>query len=176
MGVYVAQTNPENKERPHRILACYLSAVSHVNWIGSSSLSPTWSGLRCCFGQFRATPARTRSQARAVPAGNADEVANIKKRLGAHFLNREFGRNIPKPVWRSHQQQDEFLGPIYRYLTSNASTPVTEFTAHLRTRAQSYRMIGNLLYYRAIREVGVFNPDEGWVIAVPEKAIFEQPS
>ena len=32
---------------------------------------------------------------------------------------------------------------------------------------QSYRLVNGLLHYRSIREVGHFDLDEGWVVAVP---------
>ena len=37
----------------------------------------------------------------------------------------------------------------------------------VKARAQSYRLVNGVLNYRPIREVGQFDLDEGWVVAVP---------
>ena len=99
-------------------------------------------------------------------------VWRSKLKKVAEMLQGQFGpptaaRNLSQAVWSSHQRKDDRLGPIIRYLTSNASTPMSEFPKELRARAQSYRVVGGLLYYRSIREIGTYDMDEGWVLAVP---------
>lgn len=63
------------------------------------------------------------------------------------------------------------LGPIYEYLSSTASTPTMSFSGSLRARAQSYRLVNKVLHYRSIREVGNYDLNEGWVIAVPRSLV-----
>ena len=74
-------------------------------------------------------------------------------------------------MWASHQRADPRLAKIYEYLSSNASTPIKQFTGRTRARAQSYRLVNNVLHYRSIREVGTYALNEGWVVAVPQTLV-----
>ena len=38
---------------------------------------------------------------------------------------------------------------------------------HLRSRSQSYHLINGVLHYRSLRDVGIFDINQGWVIVVP---------
>ena len=70
-------------------------------------------------------------------------------------------------MWSSHQRADDKLGPIYRYLASTSTEEVLKVPGALKARAQSYRLVNGVLNYRPIREIGQFDLDEGWVVAVP---------
>ena len=81
-------------------------------------------------------------------------------------------KNIPRSVWASHQRNDERLGPIYQYLSSTAKSPTTtQVSGALRSRAQSFQLVNGLLHYRSIREIGTYNLNEGWVLAVPTSLV-----
>ena len=60
------------------------------------------------------------------------------------------------------------LGPIFQYLTSKSTAPITKASAKMRAIAQSYQIIGGLLHYRSLRDIGIRPIREGWVVAVPD--------
>ena len=74
--------------------------------------------------------------------------------------------HIPLRTWVQEQQGDEVLGPIFKYLT-RTTTDQSKVSGRLRSKAQSYRIVNDILHYRAIRDMGLFDINQGWVIAVP---------
>lgn len=118
-------------------------------------------------------PAATRAQRRdhivdRVDAG--DQMPSSVKVPVSHDLSDvpviPLGGRIPLRVWVREQVKDEVLGPIISYLSRKASDS-TKVTNQLRARAQSYRLVNGILHYRTIRDIGIFDINQGWVIAVP---------
>ena len=100
---------------------------------------------------------------RALP-GNFELV---KKRVEEQFSAPTSAKNLSPAVWASHQREDPHLGQIYAWLSAKSTDSDTKVPDKIRAQSRSYRLQGNLLFYRAIREVGVYDPEEGWALAVP---------
>ena len=108
-----------------------------------------------------------RSSIYACPSKAASKGNEVKSRLLAQFQPPSAARIKRPSEWAEAQRDDDRLGPIYRYLASDATALPSSFSSRVRARAQSFRLINGILHYRSIREVGVYDLDEGWVIAVP---------
>ena len=156
--------------------AAMLSVMGHVGAAGTPLCHTTITGRRSsiytCGSWLHTFPAM-------VPAVCADGSAVRKV---AKVLNQQMGastaaRSLPLSVWASHQRADDRLGPIYEFLMADATVSLKKFSARVCARAQSFRIVNGVLHYRPIREVGVYDLDEGWVVAVPvslrEKVIEE---
>ena len=92
-------------------------------------------------------------------------------RLVQQFTSTQSVKNAPRSVWTSHQRVDPKLSEIYRYLSSDSTEFTEKFSGALRVRTQSYHMVNGVLHYRSIHEVGSFDLNEGWVVAVPHSFI-----
>ena len=99
----------------------------------------------------------------AMP-GNLDL---FKTKVLEQFTSPSSAKNISPTIWASQQRSDPLLGQIYEFLSAKSTSPKSQFPNKVIAQAQSYRLQGNLLFYRAIREVGVYDLDEGWALAVP---------
>ena len=91
---------------------------------------------------------------------------SLAKNLEEGILPVPMGRTIPYRTWAKEQSEDDTLGPIFRFLNAK-TTDSLKVSNHTRSRAQSFRLINGVLHYRAIRDVGLFDINQGWVIAVP---------
>ena len=99
--------------------------------------------------------------------GAASDLEELKAAIKRHYTSDNMAKNLSPTVWASHQRQDPFLGQVYEFLSSKSTDKPSAFSKAIRARAASYRLQGPVLQYRSIREVGAFDVDEGWTIAVP---------
>ena len=99
--------------------------------------------------------------------GAPSQLDSLQRRILEQFSASTAAKNLSPKVWASHQRSDPYLGPIYDFLTSKSSDSKTSHSRAVRARARSYRLQGPLLYYRALREVGQYDLEEGWALAVP---------
>ena len=114
---------------------------------------------------------RKRQRGSRAKTSNPGHFEILKVRIKEQFSPPMSAKNLPTAVWDSHQRDDPFLGRIYRTLsakgTSSKSETDKKVLARATEQAHSYRLQDNLLLYRSIREVGLYDIDEGWALAVP---------
>ena len=97
---------------------------------------------------------------------SATDTTRSSSTDSAMMSPRMGGRSIPLQKWIVEQSSDESLGPLVAFLRSK-TTDTKNVSNHLRSRAQSYRLINGILHYRSLRDIGLFDINQGWVIAVP---------
>ena len=139
--------------------ATLLSALAHV---------PA-GGFRC---SFSATFGRRRSLGQdfssiGVLHSLPSRFDILKTRVEEQFSDVASSKNLPPAVWASHQREDPYLGRIYKALSITSTDSRSTVENSIRAQAQCYRLQGNLLFYRSLREVGIYDLDEGWALAVP---------
>ena len=139
--------------------AVSLSALAHTPPGGYRTNPITSCGRRWCIGAAMDEP----STLRAVPT----KLEALEVRVSEQFSSPLSAKNLSPSVWASHQRDDPFLGQVYKFLSTRATGDIASIPSKIRAQARSYRLQGNLLFYRNIREVGVYDLDEGWALAVP---------
>ena len=158
-GDYREESNPARVEGSPSA-ASFLSKLAHNPPQGYMPLLMVRCGRRQAFGQGQFSKHALR--------GTPSRLDSVKTLVERHFSSPGTAKNLSPTVWASHQRADPWLGPVYAYLSSKSTQKPKEFDRSVRARAASFRLQGPLLHFRPLREVGIYDLDEGWSLAVPE--------